>query len=63
MTYQTMQLILKLAPFGEGNREPLLAWPDVVITVVRKVGQRGNGHLKFTFNYNGVVFDAMWWSK
>jgi single-stranded DNA-specific DHH superfamily exonuclease len=42
MTYQTVQQVLKLAPFGEGNREPLFAWPDVVITAVRKVGQKGN---------------------
>jgi len=63
MTYHTMQQVMKLAPFGEGNREPLFAWPDAIITSVRKVWQRGNGHLKFTVNYGGVVFDAMWWSK
>lgn len=63
MTYQTMQSVMKLAPFGMGNPEPLLAWPDVTITSVRKVGKKGNGHLKFTLNYDGVIFDAMWWSK
>lgn len=63
MTYQGMQSVMKLAPFGQGNPEPLFAWPDVIITSVRKVGKRGNGHLKFTLNYEGVIFDAMWWSK
>ncbi len=63
MTYHTVKQVLKFAPFGEGNREPLFAWPDVVITAVRKVGQKGNWHLKFTINYDGVVFDAMRWSK
>jgi single-stranded DNA-specific DHH superfamily exonuclease len=46
-----------------GNPEPLLAWTDVVIISVRKVGKKGNWHLKFTVNYDGVVFDAMRWSK
>jgi single-stranded-DNA-specific exonuclease len=63
MNYQTVQQVLRFAPFGQGNPEPLFAWPDVVITAVRKVGQKGNGHLKFTVNYGGVVFDAMRWSK
>lgn len=63
MTYQTMQSVMKMAPFGMGNPEPLLARPDVTITSVRKVGKKGNGHLKFTLNYDGVIFDAMWWSK
>gem|GEM_PF-2708215 len=63
MTYQSMQSVMKLAPFGMGNAEPVFAWPDVMIASVRKVGKRGNGHLKFTLNYDGVIFDAMWWSK
>jgi single-stranded-DNA-specific exonuclease len=42
MTYEMMQSIEKLAPFGMGNPEPLLAWTDVVIISVRKVGKKGN---------------------
>jgi len=63
MNAATITQIMQLAPFGEWNREPLLARPDVLITRVTKVGKKGNWHLKFTLSYDGVIFDALWWSK
>jgi single-stranded DNA-specific DHH superfamily exonuclease len=34
-------MIEKLAPFGEGNREPLFLIPKAVVNKVEKVGKNG----------------------
>jgi single-stranded-DNA-specific exonuclease len=52
---QTEELA-RLGPFGQANREPLVAVAGVVARAVRIVGQ---GHLQLTLARQGVVVDAI----
>ncbi len=59
----TLDNLMKLEPFGQGNEEPLFFIENATILTVNKVGSRGNGHLKFQFFYDGTEFQAMHRSK
>lgn len=43
---ETLENIDKLAPFGEGNKEPVFLLENVHINKIEKVGTRGKCHLK-----------------
>jgi len=47
----------KLAPFGEGNKEPVFLLENVHIRKIEKVGTRGKCHLKIhgTFGDKKIV--------
>ncbi|MCF7834490.1 single-stranded-DNA-specific exonuclease RecJ [Candidatus Gracilibacteria bacterium] len=43
---ETLNDIEKLAPFGEGNKEPVFLIENFQINKIEKVGKNGNGHMK-----------------
>lgn len=56
VTWQTLNDLERLAPFGEGNPPPVLMSPDVLVRDHRLVG---SGHLKLTLSDGAVVWDAI----
>lgn len=44
--HHTLNKIDKLAPFGEGNKEPVFLLENVSIQKIEKVGTNGKSHLK-----------------
>lgn len=42
----TLSKIDKLAPFGEGNEEPIFLLENITIQKIEKVGNNGKSHLK-----------------
>jgi single-stranded-DNA-specific exonuclease len=48
--------LVRLAPFGQSNDEPLVAVPGVVVQASRVVGQ---SHLQLTLSRGGAVADAI----
>jgi len=42
----TLAKINKLAPFGEGNEEPIFLLENITIQKMEKVGNNGKSHLK-----------------
>jgi len=60
MNQETVKSINKLAPFGEGNEEPLFLIEDLTLTHVEKVGKNGSGHLKMhVVNPDNTKFHAL----
>ncbi len=55
-TWQTLEELSRLAPFGEGNPAPVLMSPGVVVREHRVVG---TGHLKLTLSDGVAVWDAI----
>jgi single-stranded-DNA-specific exonuclease len=54
---ETLENIERLAPFGEGNKEPVFLLENVSINKIEKVGTRGKCHLKIhgTFGDKKIV--------
>lgn len=42
----TLKKIDQLAPFGEGNEEPIFLIENVIVEKIEKVGSNGKSHLK-----------------
>jgi single-stranded-DNA-specific exonuclease len=63
ITPQLMSDIQKMAPFGEGNREPIFLLKNMIVKSVRTVGA-GSKHLKLSVqSHNGErVFDGIGFS-
>ncbi|MBS8122331.1 DHHA1 domain-containing protein [Candidatus Vampirococcus lugosii] len=55
--------INELAPFGEGNREPVFLMENIIFNDVEKVGKKGKGHLKAYASLEGNTFPVMFWGK
>lgn len=55
--------IEKLAPFGEGNKEPVFIIENVKINKVEKVWKNWWAHLKIHWNLDGKKLTSMFWSK
>ncbi|MEF2175558.1 MAG: DHHA1 domain-containing protein, partial [Candidatus Absconditabacteria bacterium] len=55
----SLEKIHLLAPFGEGNQEPIFLIDKVNIGNIEKVGKTGNGHMKMHGNKNGQKFQIM----
>ncbi|MFA7717676.1 MAG: single-stranded-DNA-specific exonuclease RecJ [Candidatus Absconditabacterales bacterium] len=55
--------IQKLAPFGEGNSEPVLLLEDITINKVEKVGNNGKSHLKIHGQFGDNKITAMFRGK
>jgi len=49
----------KLAPFGEGNKEPVFLLENVSINKIEKVGTRGKCHLKIHGNFGSKKIVSM----
>lgn len=49
----------KLAPFGEGNKEPIFLLENVSINKIEKVGTRGKCHLKIHGKFGGKKIVSM----
>jgi single-stranded-DNA-specific exonuclease len=60
-TSENLWLIEKLAPFGEGNREPLFLIPHATVTKIEKVGKNGTGHMKLRLVYQDAPITALFW--
>lgn len=52
MTLRTAESIQDLAPFGQGNPEPIFAFPPAVLRSATQVGKEGK-HLKLQVVFNG----------
>jgi len=54
---EALENIDKLAPFGEGNKEPVFLLENVHIKKIEKVGNKGKCHLKIhgTFGNQKIV--------
>ncbi len=55
--------IQKLAPFGEGNQEPIFLIEQIEVNGVEKVGKNWNWHLKIHAQKNNNKFPILFWSK
>ncbi|MFZ2151269.1 MAG: single-stranded-DNA-specific exonuclease RecJ [Candidatus Absconditicoccaceae bacterium] len=60
---ESLSDIEKLAPFGEGNREPVFIIDNLKIKKVEKVGKNGGAHLKIHGELDGKKVTSMFWSK
>ncbi|MCA9197879.1 MAG: single-stranded-DNA-specific exonuclease RecJ [Planctomycetales bacterium] len=63
LTFRTVQQLEMLAPFGEGNRRPILCCHDVEITVPAKSLGAGERHVSVTFGQHGVQLRAVAFNK
>jgi len=55
--------IEKLAPFGEGNKEPVFIIENVKVNKVEKVWKNWWAHLKIHWDLDGKKLTSMFWSK
>jgi single-stranded DNA-specific DHH superfamily exonuclease len=53
----------KLAPFGEGNKEPLFLLENVTIKKIEKVWQKAKTHLKIHGQFGENKINAMFRGK
>lgn len=60
---ETLVKIQKLAPFGEGNPEPIFLLEDVKIQKIEKVGNNGKSHLKIHTLFGEKKLTAMFRGK
>ncbi len=60
---ETLSQIEKLAPFGEGNPEPVFLLENLIIQNIEKVGKNGNGHLKLYTSFAGKQLEILFWGK
>lgn len=64
MTRETVENIMSLAPFGQGNEEPLFLMDEMTITHAEKVGKTWAGHLKLHIKNNeNLSFHALFWGE
>ncbi|MBN1282676.1 MAG: single-stranded-DNA-specific exonuclease RecJ [Proteobacteria bacterium] len=56
ITPRLVDELARLAPFGEGNPEPLIAMSGIGVAGTRTVG---NGHLKLSLSAGGHAFEAI----
>lgn len=61
--HETLAKIQKLAPFGDGNPEPIFLLEDVKIQKVEKVGNNGKSHLKLHTLFGEKKLTAMFRGK
>lgn len=55
--------IEKLAPFGEGNQEPVFMLEWIVFDTIEKVWKNWNWHMKIHANKSWVGFPILFWGK
>lgn len=58
VTEQLASEILLLAPFGQGNPQPVIGCPEVTVLRSREVGKNGS-HLKLIFQQEGMHRDGI----
>ncbi len=51
----------RLAPFGEGNREPVVMLPSATIGAIHTL--KDGAHLKLKLTVGGKSFDGLWWRR
>lgn len=63
ITADLVRDVTRLAPFGEGNREPIFALQAITVVEARTVGKDGQ-HWKLKLKNGGApkIFDAVGWS-
>lgn len=59
----TLQKIDKLAPFGEGNKEPIFLLENIVVQKIEKVGTKGKRHLKIHGKFGDKKIISMFRSR
>lgn len=59
LTYDLLDKVLQLAPYGMGNPEPLFAIHDVIISHAETVGRWEKTHLKLHCNKEDAHFNVM----
>lgn len=63
---ETLNDIEKLAPFGEGNKEPVFLIENFQINKIEKVGKNGNGHMKMYWIWDDKKINSLFrwkWSE
>lgn len=64
MSRETIEMISSLAPFGQGNEEPLFLIDEMTISHAEKVGKNGSWHLKVHIkNQENMWFHALFWGE
>jgi single-stranded-DNA-specific exonuclease len=61
--HETLQHIEKLAPFGEGNTEPVFSIENISIQKIEKVGNNGKSHLKIHGKIGDKTITSMFRGK
>lgn len=61
--HETLQHIEKLAPFGEGNTEPVFSIENISIQKIEKVGNNGKSHLKIHGKIGNQIITSMFRGK
>ncbi len=62
-TMESLDIVTSLAPFWEGNREPMFLLPWAVVTTVEKVWKSEKWHMKLRLRYHDISVTAMFrWS-
>lgn len=59
----TLAKIDKLAPFGEGNEEPMFLLENIAIQKIEKVGNNGKSHLKIHGQFGKKKITTMFRGK
>ncbi len=59
ITYEIMQWLEKLEPYGHGNKEPVFFMRNVFKYQVESFVGKDLNHLKCFFEKNGLIFDAI----
>ena len=54
--------LYRLAPFGEGNRPPILASHRLTVSSVRSLGDRGSHFKLRVSDEEGLAHDVLWWN-
>ena len=62
-TTESLHAVYKLAPFGEGNKEPLFLLENVQINKIEKIWQKVKTHLKIHGQLGDNKISAMFWGK
>lgn len=60
---ETLAKIDKLAPFGEGNKEPVFMLENVHITKIEEIGMKTKTHLKIHAKFWNKKIVTMFWGK
>lgn len=60
---ETLSALDRLAPFGEGNDEPMFLLENVQVNKIEKVWNKERTHLKIHAQFGNNKFSAMFWGK
>jgi single-stranded-DNA-specific exonuclease len=63
LNYPTVKQLFDIAPFGQGNPEPVLMIENFMINTRKTLGKKNGQHLKLIGHVDGVACTVLFWSK